>query len=298
MSEDQEQRSAMALAKGGELVPTTFDGLIRMSELYADSTFVPKDFQGKPGNVLVAVQFGAELGFKPMQALQSIAVVNGRPSIWGDALPAVCRRSPEWGGMKEEATDAEASCTVTRLERIGGKVVPTTITRTFSMEDAKRAGLAGKDTYKAYPRRMLAARARAFALRDLFPDVLKGIACAEEMQDVVDATVVNATTEPAPAAEPAKPKGAAGLKAKLGQKAQPAPAALPPEVLRFVAALDSAAFVDDVEAIKRDAAEVWGDLDPASREAIGEAGKRAVARIQGELKLPADPHAGIGSRFD
>lgn len=292
--------SAITVAKGGELVPGSLAEAKEIAIIYADSTFVPKDYQQKPGNVLVAMQMGAELGLKPLAALQNIAVVNGRPSLWGDAVLAVCRRHPEWGGMDESQSDTEATCTVMRYERTAGGVRKATVTRSFSKEDATRAKLWDKEgPWKQYPKRMLQMRARAFALRDAFADALKGIGFAEELQDVVEATVVSSSTEPSSPAAEAPKKGAAALKAKLGAKAQPAPAALPPEVQRFVAALDAATFVDDVSAIKRDIAEVWGDLDEASRAAVEDAGKRAVARIQGELKPTAtDPHAGIGSRFD
>ena len=51
-----------------------------------------------------------------MQSLQNIAVINGRPSLWGDALIAVCKAHPDWGGMKEEYIEEEAKavCTIKR----------------------------------------------------------------------------------------------------------------------------------------------------------------------------------------
>ena len=61
------------------LVPTNFDQLVRFSEMAAQSDLVPRDYKGKPANVMLAVQMGSELGLAPMQALQSIAVINGRP---------------------------------------------------------------------------------------------------------------------------------------------------------------------------------------------------------------------------
>ena len=57
-------------------------------------------------------------------------------------------------------------------------------TRTFSQEDAKRANLWGKaGPWTAYPKRMLQMRARSFALRDSFPDALKGVGISEEVRD-------------------------------------------------------------------------------------------------------------------
>jgi len=68
----------------------------------AGSGMVPKDFINQPDKVLVAIQMGDEVGLQPMQALQNIAVINGRPCIWGDAMPAlvwnsgVCEYIKEW----------------------------------------------------------------------------------------------------------------------------------------------------------------------------------------------------------
>ena len=62
--------------------------------MMAKSELVPKAFRNKPEDVLVAIQLGTEIGFAPMQALQSIAVINGRPSVWGDGFLALIMASP------------------------------------------------------------------------------------------------------------------------------------------------------------------------------------------------------------
>lgn len=161
----------------GGLSPKTLDEAMKLSSILADSSIVPKDYQGKPGNVLVAIQWGQEIGLPPLQAMQNIAVINGRPSIWGDAVLALVRGSGLLDYINEEVDGDVASCTV---KRVGEDPV----TRTFSMEDAKTAGLAGKQgPWQQYPKRMLQMRARGFAIRDVFPDVLRGVHIAEEAQD-------------------------------------------------------------------------------------------------------------------
>lgn len=167
------------------LVPTSFEEGYRFARIMAASDLVPKDFRGKPENCFIAVQMGLEVGLSPMAAVQNIAVVNGRPALWGDAVLALVRGSKFFESIAESVMgngdDLEATCTV---KRRGEQPV----TRTFSMRDAKLAGLAGKEgTWRQYPKRMLQMRARAFALRDVFPDVLKGIAIGEEVADIVDA---------------------------------------------------------------------------------------------------------------
>ena len=68
------------------LTPSSLKEAMEYAQIIANSTMVPKNYQGKPGDILVAVQMGAELGLKPIQALQNIAVINGRPSVYGAML--------------------------------------------------------------------------------------------------------------------------------------------------------------------------------------------------------------------
>jgi len=164
------------------LVPTTLDEAMRFSEVLSKSVMVPREYQGKPANTLVAIQWGMELGLAPMQALQNIAVINGKPSIYGDALLAMVRADHRCRAVKEYLDGETAVCLITRLHS-DGEVEE--IERKFSVEDAKRAGLWGKQgPWKQYPQRMLQMRARSLAIRDGFPDVIKGLISAEEAQDM------------------------------------------------------------------------------------------------------------------
>ena len=174
---------AIQPAKHFDLSPTTFEQALTFAGYLADSDMVPKDFKGKPGNCLIAVQWGSELGLKPLQALQNLAIINGRPSLWGDAVIALVRSSPLCEWVIESDDGREALC---RVKRRGEPEQ----SRTFSMEDAKLAGLVGKQgPWSQYPKRMRQMRARAFALRDVFPDVLRGLPVAEELQDMPPAEI-------------------------------------------------------------------------------------------------------------
>lgn len=113
-----------------------------------------------------------------MQAMQNIAVINGRPALWGDAVIALARSSPLCEYIYETDDGETATC---RVKRVGEDEQ----IRTFSMADAKLANLVGKQgPWSQYPKRMRQMRARAFALRDVFPDVLRGMPVAEEVQDI------------------------------------------------------------------------------------------------------------------
>lgn len=168
----------LAIKQGFSLMPQNIDEALRFADYLANADIVPKDFQKKPGNILVAIQWGMELGLQPMQAMQNIAVINGRPSLWGDAVIALVRGSPLCEYIYESDDGETATC---RVKRRGEDEQ----FRTFSMTDAKLAGLVGKQgPWSQYPQRMRQMRARAFALRDVFPDVLRGMPVAEEVMDM------------------------------------------------------------------------------------------------------------------
>ena len=195
------------------LALASFEDAFRFAKMVAASDFAPKDFRGKPESCLLAIQHGSEIGLSPMQALQNIACINGRPAIWGDAALAVAMASAVCEYVREYVEgDGDALVAVCEAKRRGYE--KPTVAR-FSMVDAKRAGLAGKGgPWTQYPRRMLQLRARGFALRDAFPDVLKGLVTAEEAQDY---------PTPAVAAEPVvvRPKLADALSKAVEDRADP-----------------------------------------------------------------------------
>jgi hypothetical protein len=162
--------------------PVTFTEARQFAEELASSSLVPKAYTGKPQDILVAMQWGAEIGLAPMQALQNIAVINGKPSVYGDAAMALVQASPHCEDIEEyfEGEGTPNPTAVCVAKRKGRKPV----VAKFSVEDAKRAGLWGKQgPWQAYPKRMMQMRARGFALRDAFPDALKGLITVEEAQD-------------------------------------------------------------------------------------------------------------------
>ncbi len=172
-----------------DLTPTSFEEAFRMADNLAKSDLVPKDYKGKPGNVLVAMQMGAEVGLQPMQAIQNIAVINGRPCVWGDSLIGLVRASPLCEYVREHWDDKRkvAVCVAKRRGDEQEYRVE------FGMEDANAAGLAGKQgPWTQYPKRMCQMRARSWVCRDLFADVLRGLQVAEEVMDFIDVTPAKA----------------------------------------------------------------------------------------------------------
>lgn len=146
-------------------------------ERIANTSLVPQNFRNKPNDILVAIQMGKEVGLEAMQSLQSISVINGKPSMYGDSLLALCRKHPDFEDLIEEGDDKSATCTIKRRGQ-------TPVVKTFTIQQAQRAGLTSRSpVWKAYPERMLQMRARGFALRDAFPDALGGLIAHEEAID-------------------------------------------------------------------------------------------------------------------
>lgn len=217
MSDDTKAKGdALTIAPQADLkmaiVPRNVTELYQTASMVHGSGLAPKGMDRN--QVAVAIMTGLELGLPPMQSVQCIAVINGRPTIWGDGAVALVSAS----GLLERMSDEWDEKTQTATVVVKRALRPERVER-FSMDDAKRAGLANRDTYKQYPQRMCLWRARAWALRAEFADVLKGVAMREEVEDYIDVT-------PAP-----REASTASLHARLRAATAPGrePEAEPPE---------------------------------------------------------------------
>lgn len=207
----------IAMTKAGVSL-SSLEEVFRFSKAVSVSGFAPKGLE-KEESIMVAIQLGMELGLTPMAALQNIAVINGRPGIYGDAALALVRSSGllevfsehyEVAGKKLVTSDGdprnpttaelkdETCSAVCRYKRRGEDSVQASL---FSVGDAKLATLLGKaGPWTQYPARMLKFRARGFGLRDGFGDVLKGLRTTEELHDIpreIDVTPAK-TAAPSP----------------------------------------------------------------------------------------------------
>lgn len=164
------------------LVPANFQEAFQIAEMLSQSEMVPKNYQRKPNDIVIAMAMGAELGFQPLQSLQNIAVINGRPSVWGDAFRALIIGSPDLVEFKEWYENDTAHCLIKRRLASGAVVE---FNGSFSLEDAKQAGLLGKQgPWTQYTKRMQQWRALGFAGRDAYADRLRGIWLDVEAQDL------------------------------------------------------------------------------------------------------------------
>lgn len=199
-------KPALRSSGGGvmPIIPRDIEAVYRAAQGIARAGWAPKSYGNDVDKIAIGIMHGMEVGFTPIAALQSIAVINGTPCIWGDGAMALAQAS----GMVEDfdeqpemdkGTVVGFTCTVKRRDR------KTPIVRKFSLTDATKAGLLSKDSpWKTYPQRMLQMRARSWALRDGFADVLRGLSIREEVEDFIelkpekDGTFSVHTPEPAP----------------------------------------------------------------------------------------------------
>jgi hypothetical protein len=197
----------------------------RAAGILARSRLLPKAlYTGTPeqvqANVTLVLWYGAELGLPPMQALQSIYVVNGKPQLSGQLwLSKVreaghqafiacqhCDRAPEahpkWDTEEDHRyvkDHDETRCTMTIVRGDSGD----RHSETFTIEDARRAKLTGKDVWQQWPKRMLQWRAASTCATTICPEVALGYGMEgdEVAADVPDpdtslAQAVDARTEP------------------------------------------------------------------------------------------------------
>jgi hypothetical protein len=173
------------------LVPKSLAEVRELARLLALAEWAPDSYRDLEGNYVpqkieLAIMHGITVGLGPIAAMQSIAVIDGMPTIWGDGALSIVERSGLLEDMREEyQVDAEegltAVCTIWRRRR------PTPIHNRFSMAMAEQARLTQKEgPWQSYPQRMLRMRARSWTIRDGFADVLRGLHIREEVDDFVE----------------------------------------------------------------------------------------------------------------
>lgn len=227
-----------ALVGGGSvmaIVPQTFEETFRIARAVVSAGLAPSALIGKKTGddaasaVTVAIMSGAELGLKPMVALRSFTVINGKPALYGDGLINVVR-------MSGKVTYLRTGCETRNGKMIGFCEAKRSDTGEekrveFSQDDAIRAGLWQSEAlvrkqvwennqrvwrdnqpndspWYRFPQRMLAWRAAGYCLRELFGDVLGGIRDEFEAREIAEAEEMRDVTPTAPAipAVPAIPK--------------------------------------------------------------------------------------------
>lgn len=196
-----------------------------LSTTLSKASLLPEALRGKEADVLMIIMTGAELNLAPMQSIRAIDVIKGRPSIKAEAMVALVRnRKDVCKFFKCTFTDAtKATYSTQRVE----DDAPTTLT--FTMEQAKTAGLATSDMYRRFPDTMLRHRCSSMLVKMVFSDIVLGLYSDEEVQSFErDVTPVAEVVDAQPAVEAAKAAVKAKRRAHIVDvpEAKPSPPAL------------------------------------------------------------------------
>ena len=155
------------------------------------TSFVPKEFKGRPEEAAAAILYGDEIGLSPTQSLQGVYVISGKPALYARTMAAVVMAAGHevWTVSK---TDAEV---IVAGRRRGSTHV---IEEKWTTARAKRAGYLSNKKYDTDPAAMLYARALSDVCRQIAPDALAGLAFSvEELQLAEPVETVTVTREPA-----------------------------------------------------------------------------------------------------
>jgi hypothetical protein len=166
----------------GAMMPSDHGQLYRMAEQLANSDLVPKSLKGKPADVFLVFQMGAELGLAQTQSLKSIHVINGIPAMSAETLGALVLGS---GLCEDHAVrmtgEGDTLAVHVKVKRKG---IATPHESSFSIAEAKKAGVTSNPSWSKWPIDMLTARAKSRSYRIMFPDVIKGVMAYEEAIDI------------------------------------------------------------------------------------------------------------------
>lgn len=155
-----------------------FSRMREIAQSVCKTEFVPVGLRGSPEKVLAAILAGREIGIGPMRALEHISVIDGKPNFSAELLLAKIREAGHSVTIVEH-TDKQVTVKGVRRDTRDEHTV------TWTLEDAAKAGIAGKHNWKHYPRTMLTWRAVTDLARFLFPDAIGGLLryTADELGD-------------------------------------------------------------------------------------------------------------------
>lgn len=176
---------------GEVFAPRTMGEAWKLSETFHESGLLPRGVSS-PAAAFTIIATGAELGLSPMASLRSIHIIEGKPVLSAALIAGIVQRRPD---LCEGFALVESSDTIATYETTRRGQAP--VRMSFTIEQAQRAGLTGKDNWRKYPHAMLRARASAELARAVYPDVVGGLYDPDE---IPGAEV--RTAEPRPVVQP------------------------------------------------------------------------------------------------
>jgi hypothetical protein len=178
-----EEETSTTLAIAVQDMPITWT----MVKGFASTASIPTRYHGKPYDILTTMKMGQELGVPPLEALNEIYIVNGKPSASGKLLAAMI-----WRAGHIIIVDPSAEGAVVRSWRKINDKYHEMPEVSFLKVDAERANLMDKETYQQYPQAMMAWRAITLAARLHFPDVVSSIGYVPEEHGLDDTVMMEA----------------------------------------------------------------------------------------------------------
>lgn len=175
---------------------------LQLAQTLVASRLLPRSV-ATPEAAFAIIATGRELGLTAMQSLRSIHVIEGKPTLSADLICALVKQRGDVCAYFRlvESTDQVATYETHRK----GEPEPTRMS--FSMADANRAGVTGKDNWRKYPAAMLRARCITALARAVYPDLAMGLYDPDEVTEASAPAEYTVTPEPARAA-PAPPNSA------------------------------------------------------------------------------------------
>ena len=180
------------------------DAASRLAGALCSTAMVPKQYQGKPDDGAAAILYGAELGMNPIQSLQNVMVINGKPGVEARTMVALLKTK---GYRVETVEQSDTKVTVRGVAPDGHEE-----TSTWTIDRAAQAGYTSNALYKKIPAQMLFAKAATEVCRKIAPDVLLGIAYSTEELRLEGAVKATATRKDRPS------RGSSGLRAALEER--------------------------------------------------------------------------------
>lgn len=202
--------------------PTDLPSLVKVAELFSRSNLVPEALRGKPDDVLLVLWTGREFGLGMIASLKNVHVIKGTTTFSADALHGLVKACPECLYFHLVETTGEQATYETHR-----RGEPKSVALTYTIGDAKQAGLLSKPNWSGNTKAMLRAAAKRSLARAVYGDVIAGLYSPDELQE--GPGVIDVTPEPEKPAAPVETK-TEGLARKAKEKRQSAAPARAPDV--------------------------------------------------------------------
>ena len=170
-----------------------FKEIFDIGKMFASSTLVPQQYQGKSMDCTIAVDMANRMGVSPMFVMQNLYVVKGKPSWSGQACMSMVKASPNFKDVKhvytgEKGTDTWGCYVKATRANDGEEVIGPEVTIAMAKAEKwySKTDKYGNETSKwqTMPELMLAYRASAFFARVHIPNALMGCSVEGEVEDV------------------------------------------------------------------------------------------------------------------